>query len=332
MKSLIAQLRPGLLIALIGLLTISCVPQRKFQDLESRFHKSETDNERLRAERDAALARSENLQRQVRQLHDDTTRMGLNLIRTQVRLEQLQATYEQTLAYNQQLLDGKAEETRQILARLQATQADLQRQEDELGRTARELAEKEQNLERLLADLQGKEQRVNELESILQRQDSVVNALRHTVSSALLGFQDNGLSVDIRHGKVYVSLEESLLFATGSTTVDRQGENALRELARVLERNPDINIMIEGHTDDVPLRSGSLMKDNWDLSVLRATSILRILSKHGNIDPRRFIAAGRGEFLPIEEGSSPEARRKNRRTEIILTPQLDELFRIIEMN
>jgi len=177
-----------------------------------------------------------------------------------------------------------------------------------------------------------KEARVNELEEILSRQETVVQELRRTVSSALLGFENNGLTIEIKHGKVYVSLEESLLFASGSTTVDRRGETALRELAKVLERNPEINIMIEGHTDDVPLRSSSAPRDNWDLSVLRATAIVRILMNHANIQPQRFVVAGRGEYMPIDPAKTAEARRKNRRTEIILTPKLDALFEIIEMN
>ena len=157
-----------------------------------------------------------------------------------------------------------------------------------------------------------------------------MNALRDIVSKALYGFEGQGLTVNIKNGKVYVSLEEQLLFKSGSTEVDSRGVDALKRLARVLEQNPEINIMIEGHTDDVPIRRGGTIKDNWDLSVLRATSIVRILLDGARIDPTRLTTSGRGEYLPVDPASSPEARRKNRRTEIILSPKLDELFKILE--
>lgn len=327
-------MKPNQLIfaAAILLLAASCVPMKRFNELESRFQRSETNNERLRMENELSRARNDNLLLRVENLGADTTRLGEQIRRMQRSYEQLQETHNQVLAYNNQLLQGKEEETRQILARMQDIQVDLQRREDELNAAAREMAVKQKNLDSLMTIMAGKEQRVNDLEAILTRQDSLVNALRNSVTSALLGFEGKGLSIEVRNSKVYVSLDESLLFATGSTVVDARGENALKELAGVLEQNPEINIMIEGHTDDVPIRSGSQMKDNWDLSVLRGTSVLRILLKHGDIDPKRFIVAGRGEFLPVDPARTPEARSKNRRTEIILTPQLDDLFRIIEQN
>jgi chemotaxis protein MotB len=321
-------LRITILLALLA--GTSCVPMKRFQELEGRFQRSESNNERLRGQNEALMADKDQLLLRIKALESDTTQLGVQLRRLQQSTDQLQATYAQVVEYNEKLLEGKEEETRQILTRLQDIQEDLQRREDELAAASREMAEKQQYLDALIADMQSKEIRLNELESILGKQDSIMGALRNTVSNALLGFEGRGLSVEMKNGKVYVSLEESLLFATGSTTVDARGESALKELAGVLEGNPDINIMVEGHTDDVPLRSGSLMKDNWDLSVLRATSILRILLKHGQIDPQRFIAAGRGEFIPLDPAKTQEARSKNRRTEIILTPKLDELFRIIQ--
>ena len=321
-----------ILVAAAISLAMSCVPQKRFRELESNYFRSTADNERLRRENELTRAQNENLLIRIETLNGDTIRLGEQIRRIQREFSQLQAEYNQLKDHNTQLQEGKEVETRQILARMQEIQVDLQRREDELKAAEREMETKQLHLDSIMAIMAQKEQRVNELEAILLRQDSIVNALRAIVSNALLGFEGRGLSVDIRNGKVYVSLDESLLFATGSTVVDSRGENALRELAKVLEQNPEINIMIEGHTDDVPIRSGSQMKDNWDLSVLRATSVLRILMKHGNIDPQRFIAGGRGEFLPVDPDKTPAARSKNRRTEIILTPRLDDLFRIIEQN
>ena len=158
--------------------------------------------------------------------------------------------------------------------------------------------------------------------------------MKKKVTDALLGFTDKGLTVEQRNGKVYVSLEDRLLFATGSIVADKKGEEALKQLAAVLEKNPDINILVEGHTDDVPITGtiSSGAKDNWDLSVLRATSVVKIITKYSSVDPRRLTAAPPGPFSAMDPGKTEEARRKNRRTEIILTPKLDELLKVLETN
>jgi chemotaxis protein MotB len=166
---------------------------------------------------------------------------------------------------------------------------------------------------------------------MLHEKDRVLDDLREKVAEALLGFEGQGLTVTRKNGKVYVSMDEKLLFQSGSTVVDPNGVRALKQLAQVLARNPEISIMIEGHTDDVPFRKGSSIKDNWDLSALRATSIVRILLEGSGIDPVRLTVAGRGEYLPVDPADTPEARRKNRRTEIILSPDLTEVFRILDM-
>ncbi|TNE79989.1 MAG: hypothetical protein EP332_09385 [Bacteroidetes bacterium] len=186
-------------------------------------------------------------------------------------------------------------------------------------------------LEGMKADLQKEQARVYELQNILNAKDSAVKSLKAKLSNALLGFKDKGLSVEIKNGKVYVSLEEQLLFASASIVVDKKGKEALLELAKSLQDIKDINIMVEGHTDDVPMQSGQI-KDNWDLSVLRATSIVRILTVDGKVDPKILIASGRGEHYPIEDAKTKAARAKNRRTEIIITPKLDEVFQLLNQN
>jgi len=337
---------PSLIILASIILVASCVPVRKYEDLLERRQACEEQNATLRAE-NADLSTQNNelakesaqINAQVEMLRRDTTHIGLSLRNLRMDYNRIRAAYEAVLEQNAALIEGKDAESAKILGRLQETQVDLQRREDELRRARSEMEANERRLNELnmrikqsANELNIKSARLNELQSVLARQDSVVNALRRTVSNALLGFEGQGLSIDIRNGKVYVSLEESLLFASGSAAVDARGVNALRELAKVLERNPEINVLIEGHTDDVPLRPGGQIRDNWDLSVLRATAIVRILLNSGNIDPKRLTAAGRGEFLPVAPGRTAEARRKNRRTEIILTPRLDELFQIIESN
>lgn len=322
-------------LIIITLLASSCVPARKYKELEARHQANTEANEQLRRENEAAQTRNRelsvritHLEQQVEQLKADTTQMASDILSLQREVANLTQTREQY----EKLLEGRTQETRQILTRLQATQEDLQAREDQLRQATLDLQEKEKNLNALMNEVRMKELRVNELEAILARQDSAVQALRNTVSKALLGFENNGLTIEVKQGKVYVSLEESLLFASGSTSVDARGEAALKELAGVLEKNPEIHVLIEGHTDDVPLRPGAQIRDNWDLSVLRATAIVRILLKHSQMDPQRLTAAGKGEHLPLDSAKTAEARRKNRRTEIILTPRLDDLFQILEMN
>jgi chemotaxis protein MotB len=187
-----------------------------------------------------------------------------------------------------------------------------------------------QKVNQLSSDLKSREARLQEMERILAEKERAVNELKNRISNALLGFKSNDLSVNIRNGKVYVSLSEQLLFKSGSTKVDPKGQEALTKLAAALKDQPDVNVLVEGHTDNVPIARGTAgMKDNWDLSVLRATEIARILTGSG-LAAQRVTASGHAEFVPVVANTTPEARQQNRRTEIILTPKLDELFKILE--
>ena len=182
------------------------------------------------------------------------------------------------------------------------------------------------NSDELNKEFVAQQQRIRELEKILEEKEQAVNDLKAKVSNALLNFKENDLTVEIKNGKVYVSLAEQLLFGSGSIKVDEKGVVALKQLARVLNENNDINILVEGHTDNVPVsRTGAYMKNNWDLSVMRATSIVNILTEEG-VAPERITASGRGEFIPLTTNKDADGRKKNRRTEIILTPELDELY------
>ncbi|MFD2148101.1 OmpA/MotB family protein [Mucilaginibacter antarcticus] len=163
----------------------------------------------------------------------------------------------------------------------------------------------------------------------MRKRDEATNALKDKLQKALLGFQQNGLSVDIRNGKVYVSLTDKLLFPSGSIVIDERGKAALKQLAAVMNKEADINMAVEGHTDNKRIRNLGQIKDNWDLSVLRATSVTRYLTEVEHIAPKRLTATGKSEFQPIDEAKSEEALAKNRRIEIVLSPKLDELYNLI---
>ena len=170
--------------------------------------------------------------------------------------------------------------------------------------------------------------RLENLQALIDQQRKTTSELRQKLTDALKSFNSNELSVSIKNGKVYVSLQENLLFPSGSAVVNPKGKQALGRLAGVLTINPDINVNIEGHTDSIPIRSR--YEDNWALSVARATSIVRVLTKDYGIDPIRIIASGHSSYDPVDNNETKEGRAKNRRTEIILTPKLDELYKIIE--
>lgn len=330
-------------LAMSGIFIQSCVPARQFDDIKAAREKCDADLAELRSRQETYNAREkelnirlEELTKQVKVLTDDTLNLGRSLRRLTASYDKLNSTYDQLLEKNEQLLKGKDEDTRKLMGQYQLTQDELIKKEDRLKLAEADLEKRKVEAERLSADLHryeqelnAKEARVKELEKVLAEKDSVVKVLKDKVSDALLSFQDNGLTVTHKNGKVYVSLEERLLFESGSTVVDAKGADAIKKLSKVLERESDINILIEGHTDNVPIKSATI-KDNWDLSVLRATAIVRIMTSGSKVDPRQLTAAGRGEYFPIDRANTAEARRKNRRTEIILTPRLDELFKILE--
>ena len=263
----------------------------------------------------AAEARLRSLNEELNQKVGALTYEQEMLTRARQGLERDKANLEAQLAA---VRKGTSSEIESLLAELQRARGDLNQREDKLLE-----AEK---------ILQERNTRLIELQDALRQKDEAVNRLRQTVTQALTGFTNNGLTVFEKNGKVYVSLEEQLLFKSGQWEVDPRGQQALRDLAAVLAQNPDINVMVEGHTDDVPMRGANQVKDNWDLSVMRATAVTKVLLQNRQISSDRIIAAGRSEYLPLDPEKTADARRKNRRTEIILTPKLDELLRMIESN
>ncbi|MGJ8661387.1 MAG: OmpA family protein, partial [Bacteroidota bacterium] len=251
-------------------------------------------------------------------LKADTSKMGM-----QYRL--LQVEYNKMTLQNEALekvFDNYRKSGEKTTAGLQmdleAKNLELQRKQDVLSTLEKDLAQKEA----LLAE---REARVNELEEIISRKDKAQKDLKDRVQKALIGFENQGLSVVQKKGKIYVSLEAKLLFASGSTNVEPEGKKALIELAKVLQNENDLEIIVEGHTDTDKLNSATSPKNNWELSVLRATSVVQIMLGNSTMDPTKLMPAGRSEYLPVD----PKDKAKNRRIEIIISPNLNELFDII---
>ncbi|RZK18734.1 MAG: hypothetical protein EOO86_09410 [Pedobacter sp.] len=185
-------------------------------------------------------------------------------------------------------------------------------------------------ISKLSGDLAAREKRLKEVEEVLRKRDEATNALKEKLQQALLGFTKNGLTVEIKNGKVYVSLTDKLLFPSGSIIIDEKGKQALTELANVLKQQPEINIAVEGHTDNQKINNLGQIKDNWDLSVLRATSVVRYLTENEKVESVRMTATGKGEFQPLGSNAGADGRSKNRRIEIVLSPKLDELYNLIK--
>ena len=314
-----------LLFALLGLFSTSCISTKVHKTLQEKYDILANEADQLRQKNEVRDSENTELQRtltatrrDVLILQEDTTSKFDELRALTTKYDRLSKQYDYLLDNNNTLITASARENKTLMDQLNTMQTRLQAKEDSLN-TERRLLERGQR-------------RVNELEGVINRKDSTVAYVRQKVSDALLGFNGNGLTVNMREGKVYVSLENSLLFAPGSWNVAANGQVALENLAKVLAENADITVLVEGHTDNDAYRGQSQVKDNWDLSVLRATNVVKILTKNAGMNPERITAAGRGEFVPLVDNSSEENKAINRRTEIILTPDLTELANLLEGN
>jgi chemotaxis protein MotB len=326
--------------AIMAVIFISaCVPAKKYEEAKQKRKLCEEEliaikeqNRRLDENFKELQQKNAKLNKRLEALKEDTSMLGNSLRMVSKNYDKLNNTYEILLNRNEELLKGNQRETKKLFENLKTSQMELRKQSDSLEMARAILQEKQDKLIKLQEELNARAKRVDELESILNKKDSVVNALKSKVQNALLGFENNGLTIEERNGKVYVSLDESLLFKSGSYQVDSKGKTVLRKLGGVLEKNQDVNVLVEGHTDNVPYNGKGQLSDNWDLSVRRATAVVKIILDGSKLDPERLTAAGRGEHFPIASNDTASGRSKNRRTEIILTPKLDELFEILNTN
>lgn len=312
-------------LLILAALLSACVPAKKYNDLFEReqncseelkkYKTSSLDNE---AQLKTARTKLNLLERELSQLKNDTTELGGNYRSLKAQFEK-----EKSLRQAQEdlLNKTKSSSTRdlaQMRTELEAKILETQRKEDELLELEKELNAKQELLTK-------RQQRVEELENIIRKQDEAVKSLKIKIANALRGFENKGLTVEERNGKIYVSLEAKLLFASGSTVVSEQGKKAVTDLAKAIEDDSTLEIIVEGHTDTDRLSSSIHPKSNWELSVLRATTVVEIMINNSSINPEILSAAGRSEFHPID----PNDKAKNRRIEVIIAPKLDQLFELI---
>jgi len=283
-----------ILILSLAVLACACVSTKRYNTLRG-------DKMRVDSELADANGRIDQLTAQNGQLGNERDSLTVLLIQNRAQLDQLTTRFNTLDAnYKKLVATGSADAARMLL---------------QLESTQNELAARSRKIE--------------ELNQMLAAREQAIEDIRMKVSDALVGFEGKGLTITKRDGRVYVSMEDKLLFRSGSYAIDPQGEQAVRNLSAVLATNPDINVMVEGHTDNVPFRPSGNLLDNLDLSVKRATTVVRLLLTNTAITPERITTAGRGEWLPIDSNATPEGRAKNRRTEIILSPRIDALMGII---
>jgi chemotaxis protein MotB len=317
---MIKRVSIGLLV--LALTTSSCVSKKVYKDLESKYAElkkenraTADENSKLSKERNALELKGKDLQSQLDKAKAERDKLAADYAATKATLDNLKTSYAALEKDSGAALDTNVKRNRELLAELEAKE--------------KALAAEQERLNKLKAELQERSARVDELEGKMAAQEAGMTALKNKLSKALNSFEGKGLTVEQKNGKVYVSMENKLLFGSGSWIVGPEGKRAVVEVAKVLADNPDIAVLIEGHTDNVPYVGGGQIADNWDLSTKRATAIVTIIKENKKVDPKNLTAAGRSEFAPIAPNDTAEGKSKNRRIEIILTPKLDEISKLL---
>ncbi|MEL1255662.1 OmpA family protein [Flavobacterium sp. DGU38] len=296
---------------LVLALSTSCVSKKIYNDLETKYSDLKKENRSI-ADENSELKKAKNqleldrdkLTKDLNSTKAELDKQKADLATAQNKFKVLQDSYNALEKNSNDALEKNMNKNRDLLAELEAKSKKLAEEQARLDKTA---------------------SRLNELEAMIAAKEEAMRKLKETLSKALNGFEGKGLTVEQKNGKVYVSMENKLLFNSGSWAVGSEGRKAVVELGKVLGDNPDLSVLIEGHTDDDPYAGSGPIANNWDLSTKRATAIVAILSENAKINKQKLTAAGRSEFSPLASNATPEGKAKNRRIEIILTPRLDEI-------
>lgn len=294
----------------------SCVSSKMFNEVESRYADLKGTHAKLETEHEELIKNYDSLRYHYGELVAQYEKQSQLLATTSGTLATLQSDYQALELNSTEALQASIETNRNLLEEIQIKEG--------------ELSQKKNHLDSLTQELSARIARVDELEVLVSDKETAMNNLKNALTTALVSFEGNGLSVEQKGGKVYVSMENKLLFKSGSWTVESNGRKALAQLGEVLASNPEIAILIEGHTDSDPYNGNEQLSGNWDLSTKRATEIVKLLLKNRTINPENLTAAGRGEFHPLAENDSAEGKAKNRRIEVILTPKLDKIAELLE--
>jgi chemotaxis protein MotB len=309
-------------IVLTLTLFTSCVSKKIYTDLEDKYANLKKENRDLTDEVESLSSANTKLTNDLNQLQSayekavaERDKLQSDYAAAQSNLETLKASYKALEENSSASIAANSKKNRELLAQLEAKE--------------QALATESERLNTLKKELESRSQRVAELENVIASKDAAMRKLKDAISKALTNFEGKGLTVEQRDGKVYISMENKLLFQSGSWSVGTEGRKAVQQLGSVLGENPEIAVLIEGHTDNVPYKGNAQLSGNWDLSTKRATAIVNILRENNAINPENLTAAGRGEFAPIASNETAEGKAKNRRIEVILTPKLDEISKLL---
>lgn len=315
-------MKKGLILILAVIALTACVSPKVYKELEDKYVDLKKENRGLQDENEALLQaknEAENALAKLKQDYADAVskrdQLQSDYNATKSKLDNLKASYDALESNSSSAIAANTKKNRELLAQLEAKE--------------QALAAENSRLEALKKELENRSQRVAELESVIASKDAAMTNLKNAISKALTDFEGKGLTIEQRNGKVYVSMDNKLLFNSGSWAVGTKGKKAVKQLGSVLAENPEIAVLIEGHTDNAPFKGSGQLSGNWDLSTKRATAIVKILQENSKINADNLTAAGRGEFAPIASNETTEGKAKNRRIEVILTPKLDELSKLL---
>jgi chemotaxis protein MotB len=310
------------LIALTLTLFSSCVSKKIYTELEDKYANLKKENRGLSDDNESLSSTKTKLENDLDKLNKayadaikERDQLRADYAASKTNLDNLKASYKALEENSSASIAANSKKNRELLAQLEAKE--------------QALATESERLNKLQKELESRSQRVAELENVIATKDAAMTRLKEAISKALTNFEGKGLTVEQRDGKVYISMENKLLFKSGSWSVGGEGRKAVQQLGSVLAENPDIAILIEGHTDDVPYKGTTQLSGNWDLSTKRATAIVNILRENASINPENLTAAGRGEYAPVATNDTAEGKAKNRRIEVILTPKLDEISKLL---
>ncbi|MDB9961474.1 OmpA family protein [Oceanihabitans sp.] len=310
------------ILVIVAIISASCVSPKVYKELEDKYEYVKKENRTLSEENESLLSEKNKTENELSKLQKDydeaiaqRDKYQADYTAAKTNLENLKASYDALEKNSSASIAENSRKNRELLAQLEAKE--------------QALATESSRLENLKKELEQRSNRVAELENMIAAKDAAMTQLKNAISKALTDFEGKGLTIEQRDGKVYVSMENKLLFKSGSWAVGVQGKRAVQQLGSVLGDNPEIAVLIEGHTDNVPYTGTSQISGNWDLSTKRATAIVNILQENNAINPENLTAAGRGEFAPIASNDSAENKAKNRRIEVILTPKLDEVTKLL---
>lgn len=310
------------ILAITITLFTSCVSKKIYTDLEDKYANLKKENRSMSDELETLSKEKTGVSNDLSKLETayeaavlERDKLQADYAASRNNLETLKASYKALEENSSASIAKNSQKNRELLAQLESKE--------------QALADENKRLNTLKQELESRSQRVAELENLIATKDASMNKLKNAISKALTNFEGKGLTVEQRNGKVYISMENKLLFESGSWYVGVQGKQAVKQLGNVLAENPEISVLIEGHTDNVPYKGNAQLSGNWDLSAKRATAIVNILRENDTINPENLTAAGRGEFVPIASNDTAEGKAKNRRIEVILTPKLDEISKLL---